>query len=175
MTQKRIFFFAALIIALGGPLLLSCQHGTGSKADTSGDSVNWNDSCFALVKHALNYYNHDETDSLEKFAAWSMAVCAEHNQRQWYYNIWAVLAEAYVWDNQFDKATDEAHRMQEEAEKRKENYGLFLSYKTLGVGYAHANNHKEAEVHLKRPLDTSPKGLHRVNCSTAIIRSAKNS
>ena len=158
MTQKRILFFAALIIALAGPLLLSCQHGTGSKADTSGDSVNWNDSCFALVKHALNYYNNDETDSLEKFAAWSMAVCAEHNQRQWYYNIWAVLAEAYVWDNQFDKATDEAHRMQEEAEKRKENYGLFLSYKTLGVGYAHANNHKEAEVHLKKAIGYFPKG-----------------
>lgn len=158
MRQKRIFSLLVLIVALSGPLLFSCQHGTGSKAISSGSSVNWNDSCFALLKQALAYYNNNETDSLEQFAAWSMKVCAEHNQRQWYYNIWAVLAEAYVWDNQFDKASGEAHSMQEEAEKRNEPYGLFLAYKTLGVGYTHANNSHEAESYLKKAIGYFPKG-----------------
>ena len=157
MTQKRIISLLVLIVALFGPLF-SCQHGTSSKADSSGDSVDWNDSCFALLKQALIYYNNNETDSLEQFASWSMKVCVEHNQRQWYYHIWAVLAEAYVWDDQFDKATEEALRMQEEADKKKEGFGQFLAYKTLGVGYAHADNSEEAESYLKKAIGYFPKG-----------------
>ncbi len=158
MTQRRIRSFFVILAALSGTLLLSCQHGTGNKSASSDASTNWNDSCYALLKQALTYYNNNETDSLERFAAWSMEVCAEHDQRQWYYNIWAVLAEAYVWDNQFDKATDEAHRMQEEAEKRKEGFGLFLAYKTLGVGYAHAGNSQDAVSNLKKAISYFPKG-----------------
>jgi len=158
MTKKRIFSFVVFIVALSGPLLFSCQHGIGGKADSSGNSVDWNDSCFSLVKQALTYYNNNETDSLEHFASWSMELCAKHNQRQWYYNIWAVLAEAYVWDDQFDKATEEAHRMQEEAEKNRESFGEFLAYKTLGIGYAHANNSEEAELYLKKAIGYFPKG-----------------
>ena len=158
MTQKRIFSLLVLMIVLSGPLLFSCQHWTGSKTHSSDSSVDWNDSCFALLNQALNYYNNNETDSLEQHAAWSMKVCAEHNQRQWYYNIWAVLAEAYVWDNQFDKASVEAYSMQEEAEKRNEPYGLFLAYKTLGVGYTHVNNSHEAESYLKKAIGYFPKG-----------------
>lgn len=158
MTKKRILSYAVLIVALSGLLLSSCQHGTSSKSDSTGDSVDWNDSCFALLKQALTYYNNNATDSLEQFASWSMEVCAEHNQRQWYYNIWAVLAEAYVWDNQFDKATEEAQRMQEEAEKNKEGFGQFLAYKTLGIGYAYANNSDEAERCLKKAIGYFPKG-----------------
>ena len=159
MTQKRILSFFMLFAVLSGPLLLSCQHGTGGKAaSTSDGSTDWNDSCYMLLKQALTYYNNNETDSLEQFAAWSMEVCAEHNQRQWYYNIWAVLAEAYVWDNQFDKATAEAHRMREEAENRNEGFGIFLAYKTLGVGYAHVNNSLEAESCLKKAIGYFPKG-----------------
>jgi len=158
MTQKRIFSLFVLIAVLSSPLLLSCQHGGGNRISSSDGTVDWNDSCFALLKQALTYYNNNETDSLEQHAAWSMKVCAEHNQRQWYYNIWAVLAEAYVWDNQFDKATDEACRMHEEAEKHKEDFGLFLAYKTLGIGYAHADNGKEAEAYLKKAIDHFPEG-----------------
>jgi signal transduction histidine kinase len=157
-NSRDFLSIALLIAALSGPLLFSCRQGTGSKAISSGSSIDWNDSCFVLLKQALTYYNHNETDSLERFAAWSMDICAEHNQRQWYYNIWAVLAEAYVWDNQFDKAVAEAQRMREEADRRNENYGLFLAYKTLGVGYAHANNSKEATLYLKKAIGYFPKG-----------------
>ena len=158
MIRKHMFSFALQLIALSGALLLSCQHGASNRTTSSDDSVDWYDSCFVLLQQALAYYNNNETDSLEQFAAWSMEVCAEHNQRQWYYNIWAVLAEAYVWDNQFDKATDEAHRMQEEAEKRNEDFGQFLAYKTLGVGYAHADNSNEAVSNLKKAIGYFPKG-----------------
>ena len=158
MTQKHIFSFVMLLMAVSGPLLLSCQRGTGGKVDPSDKSIDWNDSCYTLLRQALSYYNNNETDSLEQFAVWSKEVCAEHDQRQWYYNIWAVLAEAYVWDNQFDKATAEAHRMREEAESRQEGFGIFLAYKTLGVGYAHANNSKEAESCLKKAIGYFPKG-----------------
>ena len=158
MTQKRILSFLMLLMALSGTLLMSCKHGTGGKTAFSGGSVNWNDSCFELLQQAITYYNNNETDSLEQFASWSMKVCADHEQRQWYYNIWAVLAEAYIWDNQFEKATDEAHRMREEAERHDEGFGIFLAYKTLGVGYAHANNSDEATSCLKKAIGYFPKG-----------------
>ena len=158
MTQKRILSFLMLLMALSGTLLMSCKHGTGGKTAFSGGSVNWNDSCFELLQQAITYYNNNETDSLEQFASWSMKVCADHEQRQWYYNIWAVLAEAYIWDNQFDKATAEAHRMREEAERHDEGFGIFLAYKTLGVGYAHANNSDEATSCLKKAIGYFPKG-----------------
>ena len=158
MTQKRILSLAVLLAALSGALLLSCRHGADNKTAAEDGSVDWNDSCFALVQQAITYYNNNETDSLEQFAAWSMKVCAEHNQRQWYYNIWAVLAEAYVWDDQFDKATAEAHHMRQEAESHDERFGMFLAYKTLGVGYAHVSDSREAETCLKKAIGYFPKG-----------------
>ena len=156
--NKRMFTTVLLVVALFGPLLFSCQHGTGGKSSSSADSIDWNDSCYRLLKRALVYYNNNQIDSLEQFASWSKGVCVDHKQRIWYYHIWALLAEAYVWDDQFGKATDEAHRMQKEAEKNKENLGLFLAYKALGVGYAHADISLEAESYLKKAIEYFPKG-----------------
>ena len=131
--------FAALITSFA----LSCQHGNGGQTVTQADSLltHQNDSAdsayrenttFALYYHVNDLRNRFETDSLEMIVPDALKTCIDLGKERYYYLIWSLLAENYVWTNQVDKALAEAQRMQEDALKRDNQFGLFNSYKVLG-------------------------------------------
>ena len=64
MTQKRIFSLLVLIVALSGPLLFSCQHGTGSKAYASELQQSVPDTMTTVPQHMS-----DEQQALSELQA----------------------------------------------------------------------------------------------------------
>ena len=159
MLQQHRNFTHVLLIALSCIWLFSCQQGTGGKSSPAGKSVDWNDSCYKLHQKAMGFYNNDQLDSLEHYVPQYLETCRQHGERNRYYQIWSILAQTYIWSNQFEKATAEATRMQEEAKRNNEKFGMFLAYRILGVGYAHADKHEEAAQHLRKSIDYVPKDL----------------
>lgn len=69
----------------------------------------------------MGFYNNDQLDSLEHYVPQYLETCRQHGERNRYYQIWSILAQTYIWSNQFEKATAEATRMQEEAKRNNEN------------------------------------------------------
>jgi len=164
MLQQHRNFTHVLLIALSCIWLFSCQQGTGGKSSPAGNSVDWNDSCYKLHQKAMGFYNNDQLDSLEHYVPQYLETCRQHGERNRYYQIWSILAQTYIWSNQFEKATAEATRMQEEAKRNNEKFGMFLAYRILGVGYAHADKHEEAAQHLRKSIDYIPKDLLSKTC-----------
>ena len=119
----------------------------------SADSAFWGDSCYRLHLKAVNYYNAGYTDSLEMFVPGALKTCLEHNMMERYYIIWGLLAEEYVWDDEFDKGVAEAQRIQEDALKRDSEYGLYVAYKVLGNGYGSRGNNEEAISNIRKAID----------------------
>ena len=70
-----------------------------------------------------------------------------------YYIIWGLLAEEYVWDDEFEKGVAEAQRIQEDALKRDSEYGLFVAYKVLGNGYGCRGNNEQAASNIRKAID----------------------
>ena len=148
-----------LIVAMGSA---SCGNDGGSKmvADTVStephDSAYWYRYAHKLGDKAAEYYNNGQTDSLEAFAPEAMKICREHNQISCYYVIWSFLADEYIYDDEFDKAVAEAKRMQDTAISRHEDYGLFISYNTLGKGYGYRENTEESVKYFRKSLKIFP-------------------
>lgn len=148
---------------------VSCQHGNGGQtaiqADSpqshqtdSADSAYRYNICFALYYKANDFFNRNESDSLEMMVPDALKTCLELRDERHYYLIWEKMAEYYVWNNQFEKAVAEAQRMQEDALKRDNQLGLFNSYKVLGTAYAYKENFSESAKVLSKAVESFPEG-----------------
>ena len=129
---------------------VSCNNSTDNRQI---DTTNWAKDTHQLFLKAQNYYNTNQSDSLVSFAPEAMKICEEHQQWQSFYDIWNLLTENYVWEDEFDKAVTEAQRMQEDAIKRNSKYGLFNAYRALGTAYCYRENHEEAVKFLQKAID----------------------
>ena len=137
--ELRRFTYIVLTAAVVGSLALSsCKNGwsggqtaandsLSSRQKDSLDSVHWNDETFKLLQHINDLQNAGQKDSIEMLAPDYMKVCLEHGMMQYYYNIWSIWTEEYIWDDQFDKAVEQAQLMQEDALKRNSNLGQFYA------------------------------------------------
>ena len=145
-----------LLIALAAPFFTSCRHGqVGQGTDT--DSVNWDDSIDHICHKANWYFNNYQIDSLELLVPEAKQICLEHGKLRHYYDIWSILTELYVANEDFEKGATEARLMQEDALKRHNAFGLSLSYKMLGLGYAFSENFQEGVRFLRKAVDSYPK------------------
>ena len=165
--ELRKFTYMVLTAAVVGSLAVSsCRNGTGGQVAASdslsqhqrdsiasADSAFWGDSCFQLHVKATDYYNAGYTDSLEMFVPGALKTCLEHNMLERYYIIWGLLADEYVWDDDFEKGVAEAQRIQEDALKRDCEYGLFVAYRVLSDGYASRGNNEEAASNIRKAID----------------------
>ena len=152
--MKSVKYVLGLLTVVGMFMLAevatSCRNSAGGKmvADTVSaeihDSAYWYRYTHKLGDKASEYYNNGQTDSLEVLVPEAMKICREHNQISMYYIIWSFLADEYIYDDEFDKAVAEAKRMQDTAISRHEDYGLFISYSTLGKGYGYRENLEES-------------------------------
>ena len=136
-------------------LATSCRQGTGN--GEGADSINWADSAAALCDQAY-YYKNYQPDSLAIFVPEAKRICLEHNRMGEYYYIWGKLVSLYIWSNEFEKGTAEAQLMQDDAISRHNDYGLFMSYKLLGIGYGISENYDESAKYLRKSIASFPKG-----------------
>ena len=156
MNQSK-FSPIAVIAALVLTVMVSCRHGQDGQNVGTIDSINWVDSAATLCDRAF-YYKNYQPDSLEIFVPEALKVCEEHNRMGEYYFIWGKLVSKYIWDNDFEKGAIEAQRMQDDALKRHNDYGLFMSYKLLGIGYGVRENYGESAKYLRKSIACFPKG-----------------
>ena len=147
-NPKTIIF--GLIAMLLASFLLSCNKSTDKRQN---DTTNWAKDTHQLFLKAQNYYNTNQSDSLVFFAPEAMKICEEHQQWLSFYDIWNLLTENYVWEDEFDKAVAEAQRMQEHAINNNSKYGLFNAYRALGTAYCYRENHEEAIKFLRKAID----------------------
>lgn len=156
LHQHSIAVLATAVLLL----TVSCRHGQeGKTVDVAADSIEWEDSVNALCNQAAYYSNNGLRDSLILFAPEAMKVCDEHNKMGQYYYIWGMVATDYFWNYDFEKGVAEAQRIQEDALSRHDDYGLFTSYRVMGIGYGCSEDFKEASKYLRKAIDCFPKGL----------------
>ena len=164
--MKSVKYVLGLLTVVGMFMLAevatSCRNSAGGKmvADTVSaeihDSAYWYRYTHKLGDKASEYYNNGQTDSLEVLVPEAMKICREHNQISMYYIIWSFLADEYIYDDEFDKAVAEAKRMQDTAISRHEDYGLFISYSTLGKGYGYRENLEESVKYFNKSIGYFP-------------------
>ena len=160
---NRLAIVTIATIMLLAMLPSSCKQSPAEKpADTDTASVERSDSADSLAKRketfALYYKANDlanrmETDSLEEMVPGALELCLKYGHMDRYYAIWGILGDRYVWTNQFDKAVEVAQKMQDDAIKRKDDFGIFHSYKVLGTAYAYRNNWEEAARCFEKAID----------------------
>ena len=162
MKQTRPFRLSIaavfVLLLLTAIVPSACRQNSANESETDSttvapdDSAYWDNVAFQLNIKASDYYNQGEKDSLEAFVPEAMQTCLEHGLVYRYYCIWELLAEGYVWTNEFDKAVAEAQRIEEDATQRKDEFGLFTAYNVLGIGHAYIGNHQEAVKYLRKAI-----------------------
>lgn len=158
MKYLKIVTVTIAVVVLLTLMPTSCRKtGTNqSAADSTSaqlkDSAYWEDVAFNLRLKAVEYYNASQTDSLEAFVPGALKTCLEHGLMDHYYGIWGQLAEEYAWDNEFDKAVAEAQRIEEDAQKRHNEQGLFTAYNVLGIGHLNSQNFEEAVKYFRKAI-----------------------
>ena len=149
MQNQKTMIFGLMAVLLAS-FAVSCKEITDNRQN---DAANWENEAHQLFLKAQSYYNTNQSDSLELFAPEAMKICEEHQQWLSFYDIWNLLTENYVWEDEFDKAVSEAQRMQEDAIKRNSKYGLFNAYRALGTAYCYRENHEEGVKFLRKAID----------------------
>ena len=175
---KSHHYSIILLFATIALLIFSCKNSR-IKQVSGNDSINWTDSTYTLFQKVLTLYANNQADSLEHLADEAMALCEEHQQWRYYYLIWESKAETYIWNNRFDKAAEEAKRMQDDSKRRNNDYGDFISHRLLGTGYLYLNKYEDAEKYLrlaitKYPVDGKTGGLVKIYSNLGQALAAQN-
>ena len=172
---KSHHFSIILLFATIALFIFSCKKSRIQQV-SSNDSINWTDSTYALYQKVLTLYANNQADSLERLADEAMVLCEEHQQWRYYYLIWESKAETYIWNSRYDKAAEEAKRMQDDSKRRNNDYGDFISHRLLGTGYLCLNKYEDSEKYLrlaitKYPVDGKIGGLVKIysNLGQALV------
>ena len=172
---KNHHYSIFLLFATIALFIFSCKNSRIQQV-SGNDSINWTDSTYALYQKVLTLYANNQSDSLERLADEAMALCEEHQQWRYYYLIWESKAETYIWNSRYDKAAEEAKRMQDDSKRRNNDYGDFISHRLLGTGYLYLNKYEDSEKYLrlaitKYPVDGKIGGLVKIysNLGQALV------
>ena len=115
-----------------------------NKKDKEGD--------YKVMKMVL-FYNLDMTDSIYE----QVPLTLEHlaNTRDWknYYETWTILVDAYCFSGHTNTGLKEAQNMFEDAEKRKDKYGMGTAYYSIGNIYATMHNLEEAADAYRKAIE----------------------
>lgn len=170
---NRLALVTVAFLVLMAVIPSACRQNTTGKPAGDSTGVAHRDSAdsahavkkgFELMTKAYDYYNDGKTDSLEAMMPEALQFCRDNSLIERYYELWGCLADEYVFDDEFDKATAEAQRMQDTAMKYHHDYGLFTSYDVLGKGYAYKGNNEEAANNLRKAFSY----FHSQNVSPAM-------
>ncbi len=152
--NHKIIPLLLLCVALSIGLTTSCQQG-GSHAATQTD-ITWADSAFTRLQKARYYYNNNLHDSLYQQVAYDLKFHREHEQWEYYYYTWWILANDYTFSGHADLALRQVNSMHQDARERDNNYGLAVASDAMGLAYAFQTNYEEAARCYREALRTYP-------------------
>ncbi len=90
------------------------------------------------------YYNSDINDSLLAVFPEQLSFMEKNKDWKEYYDIWVLLVNHYTFTSQSNTALREVKRMYENAQQRKNNYGIGLASYGMGNAYMNIGFHEEA-------------------------------
>ncbi len=154
-TFKITTLFSLLFVCMVSSLTVSCQHGSSNQAIPT--EVNWADSAFTRLQKSRYYYNNNLHDSLYEQVAHDLKFHREHEQWEYYYYTWWILANDYTFSGHADLALTAVNSMYQDARKRNNSYGLAVASDAMGLAYAFQTNYEEAARCYREALRTYPK------------------
>ena len=142
-----------LILAILLPVVLfSCMHSNKHQAAKDKDTTF--DYIFDRYKVLEDYYNNDQHDSLEAGVPEVLDLCRENKQFKLYYTVWGLLAEDYIFRNEYKKSISTAQEMIQDAESRGNSFGMSQAYYILGLAHNLQNNHNESARYFEQAIKT---------------------
>lgn len=109
--------------------------------------------CADLLTRASLFYNHDENDSLFRYARKDLDYIAKYRQWVEFYRLWSLLANTYVYSDSLATGLKEAQTMYEYAKERQDTLGQGLAYMAMGNAYFNMHNMEEASVVYQKAID----------------------
>ncbi len=94
------------------------------------------DEVDALATKAALFYNNDLNDSVFQVIPEDMKIVKGYKQWNAYYEMWAHIANTYVFTGQNNLGVHETQTMYEDAKKQGSDYGMGLAYCIMGTAYA---------------------------------------
>lgn len=103
------------------------------------------------------YYNTDSDDSLLTEYPKHQDFMLKHADWRYYYDIWILIVNHYIFTSQNNTALREVKRMYEDAQQRENNYGIGLASYGMGNAYMNIGFHEEAIQAYERSIATLDK------------------
>ena len=117
-------------------------------------SNNQTDQEASLIANRIVYfYNHGMDDSIAYHVPRDMQVLRTYQQWKRYYEIWAILANSYLYSGKPNQALREVQQIFDDAKSLDSQYGMGIAYYTMGSVYASLNNLDESVSSYQKGLD----------------------
>ncbi len=94
----------------------------------------------ALALRASLFYNNDMNDSIFSVIPNDLEELKSLKAWQVYYEVWAYIANTYIFTGQNNIALRETKAIYEDASDRNDKYGMGLAYGIMGTAYANLRN-----------------------------------
>lgn len=114
--------------------------------------------CNSVYSIILHYYNDtEEIDSISKWADYIKPIAERTRYWRVYFNAQRILINAYIYNNQYEFAINEALKMQEKAELTDNLDGCIAAYQCLINAYSASNRPGEEAKILQQAYALFPK------------------
>jgi len=107
-----------------------------------------------LAERAALFYNNDLNDSIFIVVRNDLERVKELEQWQTYYEMWAHIANTYLFLHQNKLGLNETQAMFDDARERNDKYGMGLAYCIMGTAYANLRNFDESISSYEKSLAT---------------------
>lgn len=125
--------------------------------------------CNSVYSKILHYYNNtEEIDSIRKWVDYIKPIAERTHYWRVYFNAQRVLINAYIYNNQYEYAINEALKMQEKAELTDNLDGCIAAYQCLINAYAASNRPGEEAKILQKAYALFPK-INDINAKINIL------
>lgn len=154
LHQKERSIMLAFV-ALMAFLPVSADEETDSlrqALEAARQSRNIADETLARERLAVSFYNRLMFDSLIVSAPEHLAYYEKVQDWEHYYYIWRIVVSAYIYSDRSNTALRECRKMYDDAQRRKNDYGIAMASHVMGLAYSDMHYYEEAQKAMERSL-----------------------
>lgn len=126
----------------------------------------------AAYYHLLYYYNQSQQDSVSKWMENIKPLVRKSGLWDYYFECKRFQLDLYTYDTQYERAISEAKKMQQEASKMNNQYGIIIAYQSMGsafIGSRRWNEGNEALEEAYRMLTPQSPVSTRISVLSQLI------